>query len=210
MRIILIILLMGLLGAGLYYFVGSQSQLEPLFTPPYVAIYGREACGYTQQYTQEISGLNMRYISQNIDDPATADVLHSRMKKSGLDTSRYMLPVLDVNGKIFVRPPIDDVIKAYRVQLRSLEKKIDLSEISKKIPWKTKTALPAKKNTPAVYANNELKLEGISLGDPAVAVINGKMLKENDSVNGYTVVSIDEREVKLRDGQGKEITKYLR
>lgn len=210
MRIILVIILIVALGFGVYFFVNPKSQLEPLFTPPYVAIYGRAACGYTKQYLDEISGLNMRYISQDIDDPATADVLHSRMEKSGVDTSQYMLPVLDVNGRIFVRPPMDDVIKAYRIQPEKPQKQFDFSGIMEKIPGRGPSGLPAKKNSRVSYAKDELRLEGISLGEPAVAVINGKMLKEKDMVNGYTVISIDETSVKLKNEEGNEITRFLR
>lgn len=177
-------------GAGAYYFARSRSQLEPLYPPPYVAVYGREACGYTQKYRQDISALSMRSYSKDIDDPATADVLHSRMEKAGLDTSRYELPVLDVNGKIFIRPPMDQVVKAYQ---ESAAKKsgIKKPEIKKRDPG---------------FFKNKLVLEGVSLGDPAMAVINGEVAGVGDEVAGCKIVEIEEFSVRLKDSQGKDIT----
>jgi hypothetical protein len=190
MKNILIGILIVAAGAGAYYFARGRSQLEPLYPPPYVAVYGREACGYTQKYRQDISALSMRSYSKDIDDPATADVLHSRMEKAGLDTSRYELPVLDVNGKIFIRPPMDQVVKAYQ---ESAAKKFGIKkpEIKKRDPG---------------FFKNKLVLEGVSLGDPAMAVINGKVAGVGDEVDGCKIVEIEEFSVRLEDSQGKDIT----
>jgi|GEM_PF-5700406 len=38
------------------------------------------------------------------DDPQVAGLLHARMRQSGIDTRRHMLPVVDLNSKITVRP----------------------------------------------------------------------------------------------------------
>ncbi|HQO58012.1 MAG TPA: hypothetical protein PLT76_04765 [Candidatus Omnitrophota bacterium] len=189
MKNILIGILIIAAGAGAYYFARSRGQLEPLYPPPYVAIYGRDVCGYTQKYRQDISALHMRSYSKDIDDPATADVLHSRMEKAGLDTSRYELPVLDVNGKIFIRPPMDQVVKAYQ---ESVAKKSGIKKPK------------IKKRDPGFF-KNKLVLEGVSLGDPAMAVINGEVVGVGDEVAGCKIVEIEEFSVRLKDSQGKDI-----
>jgi hypothetical protein len=45
-----------------------------------------------------------------VDDRATVNELHTRMKPSGLDTSYYLLPVVDVNDSLSIRPENDELV----------------------------------------------------------------------------------------------------
>ncbi len=92
---------------------GHRHNLEPLYTEPYIVVYGRDACGLTRQLMQNLDKQGIYYIYKNIDLNSVADELHSRMKKAGLNTKRYGLPVVDVNSVIFIRPEIDTVFKRY-------------------------------------------------------------------------------------------------
>jgi glutaredoxin len=94
-------------------FSDLASKPEPLHNEPYVVVYGRNSCGFTQQTLKDLkqSGIPFKY--ENIDDRHVADLLHSRMRKSGLETRRYNLPVVDVSNSISVRPNTNSIIETY-------------------------------------------------------------------------------------------------
>jgi glutaredoxin len=87
----------------------SRTPPPPLKEIPYIVVYGRESCGYTQRMNRNLDEAQLPYEFQSVDDPAVADVLHARMQASGLDVQRYLLPVVDANGEISVRPDFDEV-----------------------------------------------------------------------------------------------------
>jgi hypothetical protein len=86
---------------------------EPLSEAPYVAVYGRDTCGITQRMLADLGRSGVPYVYKRVDDRAVADELHERMQASGLDTSRYGLPVVDVNAEIDIRPSPGDVTSRY-------------------------------------------------------------------------------------------------
>jgi hypothetical protein len=92
----------------------AVNKPEPLYDEPYVVVYGRNSCGFTQQTLKELrqSGIPHKY--EIVDDKAVADLLHGRMRKSGIDTRRYNLPVVDVNNHITIRPGTNSIIETYQ------------------------------------------------------------------------------------------------
>ncbi len=48
-----------------------------------------------------------------VDDKSVADSLHARMRKAGIDTSYYLLPVVDVNNNLTIRPKTADILAEY-------------------------------------------------------------------------------------------------
>jgi hypothetical protein len=217
MKYVLTTALIFLLACGGLYYWDSQTHLEPLFAQPYVAIYGRDTCAYTQRYKKDISSLHLSNVYMNIDDKSVADKLHARMKKAWVNTQEYDLPVLDINGKILIRPPMNEIQAAYRVQSQDLKFafdlskiKADLSDLQRKCTLKPDSKTSQKIVKPIVYKDGELKLEGISMGDPVIAMINGEMYKVNDQVGMYTLIMIDKNSVLLKDSNGEEVIKHLR
>jgi len=89
--------------------------VEPLYPESYVAVYGRNSCGWTQKMLRDLKQSNVNYKYFSVDDKAEAQRLHSRMQQSGIDTKRYFLPVVDVNGHISVRPESEIVISDYQL-----------------------------------------------------------------------------------------------
>src|SRR5262245_20034932 len=83
---------------------------KPLYDHPYVVVYGRETCGFTQETINRLKRARIDFEYASVDDKASADELHSRMKLSGLDTSYYLLPVVDVNNSLVIRPENDDLV----------------------------------------------------------------------------------------------------
>lgn len=97
---------------ALDYFAGTPN-IEPLFDEQYVAVYGRNSCGWTQKTLKRLDEMGMNYKYYVVDDNAVANTLHSRMETAGLSTKRYNLPVVDVNGKMFIRPNSDEIYESY-------------------------------------------------------------------------------------------------
>lgn len=93
--------------------LSAPDYVEPLLEEPYVAVYGRGTCGFTSQMISNLKGSDINYKYFVVDESDVADVLHSRMEKLGVSTRRYLLPVVDVNGKLFVRPSFNEVIDEY-------------------------------------------------------------------------------------------------
>lgn len=114
------IVLLTAMALGLYQAwqqFGPRPDVTPLFESSYVAVYGRKACGWTQQMRDRLQAAGVKYHYFSVDDIDAADQLHARMQASGLSTSRYNLPVVDVSGTLSIRPEPEKVIRDYRSQL---------------------------------------------------------------------------------------------
>ncbi|MCE9686257.1 glutaredoxin [Shewanella sp. AS16] len=109
MKNLMLILLLGFCVYQGWQDFGPRPALVPLYDAPYVAVYGRDSCGHTQRLLRELrrEGLAPHYF--NVDDAEVADSLHERMESQGMSTKRYDLPVVDVNAKFSIRPPLAGV-----------------------------------------------------------------------------------------------------
>lgn len=96
---------------------GPRPEVTPLYESSYVAVYGRQTCGWTQQMRDRLQAAGVKYHYFSVDDTQAADQLHGRMQASGLSTRQYNLPVVDVSGKLSIRPEPENVIRDYRSQL---------------------------------------------------------------------------------------------
>ena len=84
---------------------GHDSVLSPLYAKPYVVVYGRTTCGWTQQCLRDLDGEGVPVIYKEIDNQKARDELFPRMQKAGKSIDSFNLPVVDVNGRIYIRPP---------------------------------------------------------------------------------------------------------
>ena len=109
--ILVIIVIASYQGWNRYSYVLNKP--EPLYDESYVVIYGRESCGFTQQTIKDLKQVGIPFEYLNVDDKSVADLLHSRMRKSGIDTRRYNLPVVDVSNDITIRPKTNKIIESY-------------------------------------------------------------------------------------------------
>ena len=105
-----------LLVAG--YFVWQEKfykvPLEPLYATPYVVVYGKDRCGWTQKYLRDFESKKINCIYKSVDNKEVSDELHPRMVQAGLNVRRYNLPVIDVNARILIRPDLDLVLEILR------------------------------------------------------------------------------------------------
>lgn len=95
----------------------NKDRVEPLYSTPYVAVYGRNSCGWTKKMIKDLKSAGISYKYHIVDEREVADLLHARMKQSGISTRRYNLPVVDVNGALSVRPESEDIILQYKEAL---------------------------------------------------------------------------------------------
>jgi glutaredoxin len=114
-NIVLVILLCFAAYKGWSYL--HQEGVKPLYSTPYIAIYGRDSCGWTNEMIKKLKSSNISYEYHVVDEKDVADLLHARMEQSGISTRRYNLPVVDVNGKLSVRPESEEVIAEYKASL---------------------------------------------------------------------------------------------
>ena len=91
----------------------QKASLEPLFSLPYVVIYGRQSCPFTLNMKKELKRAGIDYQYQVIDEMEVKKQLYPRMRASGLSTQTYTLPVLDINNHILVHPEPTEVIDKY-------------------------------------------------------------------------------------------------
>lgn len=80
------------------------NKVAPEFNEPYLMVYGRDSCSVTQKTISELNKAGVIFHYQNIDNAEIADKLHSKMGSAGLTTRYYLLPVVDINNTISVRP----------------------------------------------------------------------------------------------------------
>ena len=92
----------------------KDGTLEPLYDKPYVVVYGRDACGLTQQCLRDLEIAGIKVIYKIVDNREVANELHPRMEKAGLDSTSYYLPVIDVNSQIFIRPEFNKILETYK------------------------------------------------------------------------------------------------
>jgi glutaredoxin len=95
----------------------QKESIEPLYSKPYVVVYGRNSCGWTKRMIDDLKSSGISYEYQIVDDKEVADLLHHRMQLSGISTRRYNLPVVDVNGSLSIRPESQTVLSDYQAAL---------------------------------------------------------------------------------------------
>lgn len=90
-----------------------QPKVAPLYAEPYVIIYGRADCGLTRAMAEDLFEAGIPYQFKSIDDPGVGDEIYPRMRAAGLDTSYFLLPVIDVNGHILLKAKVKDIARYY-------------------------------------------------------------------------------------------------
>lgn len=88
-------------------------RIEPLYNQPYVVVYGRDSCGWTQKYLKDLKNKGIKVVFKNVDSKGVSEELHPRMEKAGLDSRGYSLPVIDVNASMFIQPELNVVLEEY-------------------------------------------------------------------------------------------------
>lgn len=102
-----VLLAVFLAAAGSWFWTNKRQQLfplDPLYQKPYIVVYGKAACGYCNALRKDLEARNVAYVWKSVEEQAVLLELGPRMKKAGLETSRFNLPVVDVNAELMIRP----------------------------------------------------------------------------------------------------------
>lgn len=76
----------------------------------FVTIYGHDNCPVTTRTLKELRKANVEYDYRDITNKPIMDGLIADMKYQNLNTRVIDLPVLDIHGKLYVRPSIDGIV----------------------------------------------------------------------------------------------------
>lgn len=107
-----IIILLMIVGCG-YLLYGQYAKPTIVAGEPYIEVYGRDRCSITTSMRKFLDNKGIPYQYYSIDNRKNADNLHAKMRLAGISTRSYYLPVVDINGKILVRPTRDIVQSLY-------------------------------------------------------------------------------------------------
>lgn len=112
------LLLLAAVGLWVYFkapFVHTDNaKILTEASAPYIDVYGRKDCDHTNTVRRQLEAQNVHYRYFDLEQKTSADQLHPYMHRSGMATDKYLLPVVDVNGKLQQRPNLDKVMEIYQ------------------------------------------------------------------------------------------------
>ncbi len=113
-KLILLLLLIGAGYYGFHHYQASQSgALEPMFELPYVIVYGKTNCSWTQKCMQELRAEGIDPIFENIDEPDVKKEAFERVEAAGYPRNQVVIPIVDVNGHIVVAYQAEKIFAFY-------------------------------------------------------------------------------------------------
>ena len=190
MKKIIIISLILLAGVFSWRIIGSRDEgLEPLYTEPYIVVYGRDSCGLTRGLIQSLDSQSIYYVYKNIDLTGVKNELHPRMEKAGFATSRYGLPVVDVNSVIFIRPKLETILKQYS-----------------KVQGSTYDGSQEQ----GVLEARGSKVTGAAMEHKPATMVDGNLSQAVDPADDPIVLQSRKDQVDFRDPEGKIVIKELK
>jgi hypothetical protein len=198
--VIFVILILSAVGYQVWHIRASRAR--PWSNGSHIVVYGRESCSITRDFMSGLDSSGAGYVFKNVDDRSVLEELFARMKNAGLDTTSFSLPVVDVNGRMFIRPELNRVLelcqKPVRVTQSAPSKNNKTCSVKISPPLKTNAAL-----------KGPLEISGITLGEQPMAIVGDEVVKVGDKVGVYEVQEIQQDSVKLRDADGKIIIKQM-
>ena len=99
---------------GYQHFSGNRSKtLEPLYDLPYIVVYGKTTCSWTQKCLRELKAEGIEVIFENIDQPDAQQEIFARIDAAGLDRNHISIPIIDVNANILIGYEPEKILKIY-------------------------------------------------------------------------------------------------
>lgn len=80
---------------------------------PYIIVYGRENCSACKTVKRRLSDTQVVYVYKDMTDESVRSEVYSRMERAGMDTKKFLIPVIDVNGSLAIRPNFRDLLYRY-------------------------------------------------------------------------------------------------
>jgi len=94
--------------------VTSENSVKIDDTITRVIVFGRKSCGLTTRMMRGLNNNNVPYLFQNVDSHDGRSHLNQRMEETGNGRSRYMLPVIYMNGELLYSPQVVTVVTKYK------------------------------------------------------------------------------------------------
>lgn len=91
---------------------GEELESKIKATAKPIVVYGRQTCGWTQKYIQDLQKAGIPYVFKDVDDPTFFDEARRGLQESGSKSGSLSLPILDINGKMSSRPDLTSLIAA--------------------------------------------------------------------------------------------------
>ena len=110
--IVLVVVALGYFGYQ-KFISESETKLEPLYKLPYVVVYGKTTCGWTQKCLRELKEQNIDVIFENIDKQEIQMEIFPRIDAAGHKRNRISIPIVDVNGHILIGYEPDKIFALY-------------------------------------------------------------------------------------------------
>jgi glutaredoxin len=77
-----------------------------------ILVYGTSSCGYTQAMKEKLHNNRYQYTYYDVDkNKAKLSEMWNKIHRGCPSCSGAKLPVMDINGKIFMRPSFEEVKK---------------------------------------------------------------------------------------------------
>ena len=115
-----LIVLLLLIGGGYYgyqhYIANRNTSLEPLYDLPYIVVYGRTTCGWTQKCLRELKERQIDAIFENIDQADVQQEISPRIDAAGYSRNQISIPIVDVNGHILIGYEPEKIMAFYQSQ----------------------------------------------------------------------------------------------
>ena len=168
--------------------------VKPLYPYSYIVVYGSNACSLCEDFMKALTEMGTPYLFKDIkaSENDNAEII-SRMKKAGLDTSRFTMPVVDVNGKIMLEPDAKKVTELY-----------------KRGQWNPLKPVTDKLLKPAAPRATPLDVTGIITGNPSEAIVGNKIVRVGDKIGTNEIIEISGDSVKFKDATGNILIKKVK
>ncbi len=75
-----------------------------------ILVYGRTSCGITTRMMQDLKARKIPYQFKNIDTPTARQEIYQLLIQGNLKVNSIPLPVVYVNGKVLLRPSVEQVL----------------------------------------------------------------------------------------------------
>lgn len=119
------VILVLLLASGIYAWYDRPAVTTPVAAPAppvfiidehasYISVYGRQSCQLTRTMLTNLEVAKLDYRFFDLNEPSVVQALHAHMRRKGVSPDHYLLPVVDVRGKVLTRPEFAEVSKRYR------------------------------------------------------------------------------------------------
>lgn len=116
-KLVVIMLLIGCGYFGYQIFIGKKNaQLDPLYELPYIVVYGKTTCGWTQKCLRELKEKQIEVIFENIDKPEIKQEIFPRIDAAGYKRNQIVIPIIDVNGHILIGYEPEKIMAFYQTQ----------------------------------------------------------------------------------------------